>query len=95
MKLEKRLYINNQEMKLATHKVSLKLSLGSVAIFTVSDETDLEVNQAVRFDIGYEKEMKIFFEGYIEKVQPAENSHIKITVKENTGILSKRWPLSH
>ena len=94
MKLDKRLYINNQEMKLATHKVSLKLSSGSIAIFTISDETPVEKNQAARFDIGYEKEMKIFLEGYVEKVQPAENGHIKITIKENTGILSKRWPLS-
>ncbi|MBB1272517.1 hypothetical protein [Psychromonas sp. SR45-3] len=94
MKLNKRLYINNQDAKLAEHRVSLKLSLGSVAIFTLSDELVIEKNQAVRFDIGYQQNMKPFFEGYIEKIQPAENGHIKITAKENTGILSHRWPVS-
>ena len=81
MKLEKRLYINNQEIKLAAHMISLKLSLSGVAIFTISDEQSVEKHQAVRFDIGYENNLKQFFEGYVEKIQPAENGHIKITAK--------------
>ena len=93
MKLEKRLYIANEEVKLASHMVSLKLSLSGIAIFTVSEMT-VEKHQAVRFDIGYQNKLKQFFEGYIEKVQPAENGFIKITVKENAGILSNRWPIS-
>ncbi|MFT6986224.1 MAG: hypothetical protein ACJAT7_002047 [Psychromonas sp.] len=94
MKLDKRLYINNDEVKLAAHSVSLKLSLGGVAIFTLSDNQAVEKHQAVRFDIGYKNNLKQFFEGYIEKIQPAENGHIKITVKENAGILSNRCPIS-
>ncbi|WP_019615470.1 hypothetical protein [Psychromonas ossibalaenae] len=94
MKLEKRLYIAGEEMTLASHMVSLKLSLGSVAIFTIADTFIPEKHQAVRFDIGYESNLKPFFEGYIEKVQPAENGHYRMTVKENVGILSNRWPLS-
>lgn len=94
MKLEKRLYINNKEIKLASHMVSLKLSLGGVAIFTIDDAITPERLQLVRFDIGYQKSPSQFFEGYIEKIQPAENGHYKITVKENAGILSNRCPIS-
>ena len=94
MKLEKRLYINNKAITLAAHLVSLKLSSGSIAIFTIGEAIEPLRFQAVRFDIGYQADLKIFFEGYIDKIQPAENGHYKITVKENTGILSNRWPIS-
>ncbi len=94
MKLEKRLYIDNQEIKLTAQRVSLKLSLASIAIFTISDEITPFQYQAVRFDIGYQNNSSQFFEGYIDKIQPAESGHYKITVKENVGILSNRWPLS-
>lgn len=94
MKLEKRLYINNEEVKLAKHMVSLKLSLGGVAIFTIATEMELEKHQAVRFDIGYNNKIEPWFEGFIEKIQPAENGHQKITVKENSAILNFRLGLS-
>ncbi|MBP3140146.1 hypothetical protein ACTFQF_16040 [Aliivibrio fischeri] len=94
MKLEKRLYINNEEVKLAKHMVSLKLSLGGVAIFTINTEMVLEKHQAVRFDIGYNNKIEPWFEGFIEKIQPAENGHQKITVKENSAILNFRLGLS-
>ena len=94
MKLEKRLYIDNKEVNLKIELVSLKLSLASIAIFTIDDEVVPERYQAVRFDIGYQQQTSPFFEGYIDKIQPAENGHYKITVKENAGILSNRCPLS-
>lgn len=94
MKLEKRLYINNQAVNLKMEMVSLKLSLASIAIFTISDEMMPEQYQAVRFDMGYEQNVLPFFEGYIDKIQPAENGHYNITVKENAGILTNRCPLS-
>jgi hypothetical protein len=94
MKLEKRLYIDNNEVKLAKHRVSLKLSLGGVAIFTIATDSPLAKHQAVRFDIGYSGKVKPWFEGYIDKIQPAENGYHKITVKENTGILNFRVGIS-
>lgn len=94
MKLDKRLYINGEEIKLSAHSISLKLSLGGVAIFTISDQADIAKYYPVRLDIGYQNNPSVFFEGYIEKIQPAENGHLKITVKENVGILANRVPLS-
>lgn len=94
MKLEKRLYINNSEVTLAKHMVSLKLSLGGVAIFTIASEVAPQQHQAVRFDIGYDNNVKPWFEGYVEKVQPAENGHHKITVKENAAILNFKLAIS-
>ncbi|WP_456297319.1 hypothetical protein M1D72_14185 [Vibrio sp. AK197] len=94
MKLDKRLFINDEEVNLASHMVSLKLSLGSVAIFKIKAETAPNRLDLVRFDIGYENKLAPWFEGFIEKVHSAENGYYKITVKELAGILSKRWPIS-
>ncbi|MCY9853177.1 hypothetical protein [Vibrio mediterranei] len=94
MKLEKRLFISGEEVKLVSNMVSLKLSLGSVAIFEVETKEKPEQFASVRFDIGYENKTAPWFEGYIDKVQPAANGYHKITVKELVGILSKRWAVS-
>ncbi|ELA9459410.1 hypothetical protein QTU63_002688 [Vibrio alginolyticus] len=94
MKLEKRLYISGEEVKLASNMVSLKLSLGSVAIFEIEATQPLKLFEPVRFDIGYENKTSPWFEGYVDKIQSTVNGYQKITVKELTGILSKRWSLS-
>ncbi|MFA0233614.1 hypothetical protein [Vibrio sp. 10N.222.55.C7] len=94
MKLEKRLFISGEEVKLVSNMVSLKLSLGSVAIFEVESKAKPEQFASVRFDIGYENKTAPWFEGYIDKVQPAANGYHKITVKGLAGILSKRWAVS-
>ncbi|WP_135443868.1 hypothetical protein [Vibrio tasmaniensis] len=94
MKLEKRLYIRGEEVKLVSNMVSLKLSLGSVAIFEIETKEKPEQFASVRFDIGYQNKTVPWFEGYIDKVQPAANGYHKLTVKELTGILSKRWAVS-
>lgn len=94
MKLGKRLYISNKEYSIASHKVSLKLSLGGKAIFVIAADKLPERFEQVRFDIGYENELEPFFEGYVEKAQAAENGKVKIIVKENAGALSEKWPIS-
>ncbi|WP_375750961.1 hypothetical protein [Vibrio sp. HN007] len=94
MKLIKRLYISNQEVGISTNMASLKLSNGGTAIFVIQVEQSPNALELVRFDIGYGEDMYTWLEGYIDKVQPAENGAYKITVKENAGILAKRWPLS-
>ena len=53
MKLHKRLYINNTEMNIVSNTVSLKLSLGSVAVFTIKSKIAPKKHENVRFDIGY------------------------------------------
>ncbi|MBY7970863.1 hypothetical protein KW445_14590 [Vibrio fluvialis] len=94
MKLTKRLFIGNQEYDLASHKVSLKLSLGGKAIFVVNAGQPPGKLELVRFDIGYEQQTAPYFEGYIENVAPAANGAFKLTVKELSGVLLKPLPLS-
>ncbi|MBF4257514.1 hypothetical protein EAY27_13195 [Vibrio anguillarum] len=94
MKLSKRLFIENEEVALTSNKVSLKLSLGSKAVFVIKSKQPLAENQAVRFDIGYQENTAPWFEGFIEKIQPAPNGYQKIVVKEYAGILSQRWTVS-
>lgn len=93
MKLMKRLFISNQEVVLASSMVSLKLSLGGVGIFKIQGVKP-EKFELVRFDIGYENKTKPWFEGFIDKIQPAENGYHKITVRELSGVLAKKWPMS-
>ena len=94
MKLTKRLFINNQEYNLASHKVSLKLSLGGKAIFVINTSEPPKRFDLVSFDIGYEQQTKPFFEGFIEKVEPAANGAYKLTVKELAGALANPLPIS-
>ena len=62
MKLEKRLFISGEEVKLVSNMVSLKLSLGSVAIFEIAVKDKPEPFESVRFDIGYENKTAPWFE---------------------------------
>ncbi len=94
MKLTKRLFISNEEYELADNKVSLKLSLGGKAIFIVTTRTPPERFALVRFDIGYEQQTAPFFEGFIDKVEPASNGTFRLIVKELSGILSNPLPIS-
>ncbi|ABQ18915.1 hypothetical protein [Vibrio cholerae] len=94
MKLTKRLFISNEEYELADNKVSLKLSLGGKAIFIVTTTTPPERFALVRFDIGYEQQTAPFFEGFIDKVEPASNGAFRLIVKELSGILSNPLPIS-
>ncbi|MGF1696541.1 hypothetical protein L4C54_12775 [Vibrio lamellibrachiae] len=94
MKLNKRLFVAGQETKLADNKVSLHHSLGSSAHFTYQSDTAPEQFDDVRFDIGYEENTQLWFEGYVEKVYPSANGSHKILVKEHSCILSKRWPVA-
>ncbi len=94
MKLTKRLFISKEEYELADNKVSLKLSLGGKAIFIVTTTTPPERFALVRFDIGYEQQTAPFFEGFIDRVEPASNGTFRITVKELSGILSNLLPIS-
>ncbi|EGR4229455.1 hypothetical protein DDM64_17490 [Vibrio cholerae] len=94
MKLTKRLFISNEEYELADNKVSLKLSLGGKAIFIVTTTTPPERFALVRFDIGYEQQTAPFFEGFIDKVEPASNGTFRLIVKELSGILSNLLPIS-
>ncbi|MDV2360342.1 hypothetical protein [Vibrio cholerae] len=94
MKLTKRLFISNEEYELTDNKVSLKLSLGGKAIFIVTTTTPPELFALVRFDIGYEQQTAPFFEGFIDRVEPASNGTFRLIVKELSGVLSNPLPIS-
>ncbi|MGL4193177.1 MAG: hypothetical protein ACRCRU_11580 [Vibrio sp.] len=94
MKLTKRLFISKQEYELASNKVSLKLSLGGKAIFIVKATEPPPRFALVRFDIGYEQQTSPFFEGFIDKVEPASNGTYRLIVKELSGVLSNPLPIS-
>lgn len=94
MKLEKRLFIAGNEVTLTKNDVNLLLGVCGAAVFVIKTDKAPQEFDMVRFDIGYTPNISEWFEGYIEKVLPAENGHHKILVRELSGILAKRWPVS-
>ncbi|MBF9002085.1 hypothetical protein [Vibrio nitrifigilis] len=58
------------------------------ALFIVNDTADIARYDLVRFDIGYEQDMAPYFEGFIDKMEPAANGRVKLVVKELAGVLS-------
>lgn len=94
MKLTQRLFINNQEVETASQHVSLKLSQGGKALFVVKDAKAYQRFDLVRFDIGYEADTAPFFEGFIDKIEPAANGAHKVVVKELAGVLSNSLAIS-
>lgn len=94
MKLEKRLFVAGNEVRLSQNSVSLHHSLGSSAIFTYQSDIKPNRFEHVQLDIGYDQNPKLWFEGIIEKVFPTANGSHKILVKEHSCILNKSWPVA-
>lgn len=94
MKLSKRLFINRQEVTLASNKVNLHHSLSGAAIFEYGHSEAPKQFDPVRFDIGFDKETSLWFEGYIDKIYPSANGAYKVLAKEGCGILAAKHPIS-
>lgn len=92
MKLTKRLTIGSQITELVSHYLVLELSAGGRGIVTVKG--NVTKGQLVSFDIGYNNQLVRWFTGYICKVTPAGNGTNKIMVRELSGILAERYPVS-
>lgn len=92
MKLTKRLTIGSNQPELVTHHIVLELSAGGRGILTVKG--DVSKGQLVSLDIGYNNQLVRYFTGYVSKVTPAGNGTNKIMVRELSGILAERYPIS-
>ena len=94
MKLEKRLFVAGNEVRLSQNSVSLHHSLGSSAIFIYQHDIAPSRFDHVQLDIGYSQNTQLWFEGVIEKVFPTTNGSHKVLVKEHSCILNKHWPVA-
>jgi hypothetical protein len=92
MKLDKRLLIDNEPRVLSYEQVILELSAGGRATFVV--QGTVTKKQLVKFDIGYQGDMRQYFYGVVTKAQPAETGYTRIMVRELSGLLAMRWPIS-
>ena len=92
MKLDKRLLIDDEPRILSYEQVILELNAGGRATFVVQGV--VAKKQIVKFDIGYQGDMHQYFYGVVTKAQPAETGYTRIMVRELSGLLAMRWPIS-
>lgn len=92
MKLDKRLLVDNTERRCIAENIVLELNAGGRAMFTVQGEVSKK--QIVTFDMGYQGDMRRYFLGVVTKSQPAETGYSRIIVRELSGLLAMRWPVS-
>lgn len=92
MKLDKRLLIDDELRILSDEHIILELNAGGRATFVVKGA--VAKKQFVKFDIGYQGDMRQYFYGVVTKAQTAETGYTRIMVRELSGLLAMRWPIS-
>lgn len=92
MKLNKRISINGEVRKLAKEQIVLELNAGARATFVV--EGEVATGSLVTFDIGYQSDYQVYFDGFVSRAQPAQNGYTKVIARERSGLLAARYPVS-
>lgn len=92
MKLTKRLTIGTEQRELVSHNIVLELSAGGRGLIHVNGTA--KKGELVTLDIGYNNQPVRYFTGYIEKATMAGRGITRILVRELSGILAERYPVS-
>lgn len=92
MKLDKRLVVGATEVELSADEVIIELSAGGRALFTFKGSG--KPGQIVAYDIGYNRDMRRWFTGIIERLQPAENGYQRAFCRELSGVLGQQYTMS-
>lgn len=93
MKFLKKLFVADQERKSVSESVVLDLSAPGRAVFVMQAES-AAVGDLVRFYLGENGEMELWFSGYIESVRKIDTRQIRMLVREYSALLSRRWTLA-
>lgn len=93
MKLNKRLLIGNEQLKIISDDIRLNLFSPGRAVFTVQSETVCE--GVVQLYMGYKvSEMQPFFTGYIESSTTLDSKQQRIFCRELQATLNRRLVLN-
>lgn len=92
MKIDKRVYINNEYRQLASNLMVLELSAGGRCALTV--EGDVQQGDVVVIKIGVNGETATWFTGYVVKSNPAERGYSRIVVREMCYLLNTQLSVS-
>lgn len=92
MKLTKRLTIGTQQRELIAHNIVLELSAGGRGLVHISGSA--QKGELIALDVGYNNQLVRYFTGYIEKATPAAKGITRLMVREMSGILAERYPVS-
>lgn len=92
MKLTKRLTIGTQQQELHAQNIVLELSAGGRGLIHINGKA--EKGELIALDVGYNNQLVRYFTGYIEKATPAGKGIMRLMVRELSGILAERYPIS-
>lgn len=92
MQLDKRLTIGAKEVQLASDEIVLELCAGGRGLFTFKG--DAKAGQIIAYDIGYNRDLRRWFTGIIERLQPAENGYQRAFCRELAGVLGQQYTMS-
>lgn len=92
MQIDKRLTVGNIDVQLASDEVVLELSAGGRALFTFKG--DAKPGQIVAYDLGYNRDLRRWFTGIIERLQPADNGYQRAFCRELAGVLGQQYTMS-
>ncbi|RKJ84408.1 hypothetical protein D6R50_06505 [Aeromonas veronii] len=92
MKLMTRASIEGHAVQLVSHDIVLDLNAGGRAIVNVSGQ--VTKGQMITLDVGYNSELRRYFDGYVFDVQPAKGNTLQVLCRERAGVLAARFPVS-
>ncbi|QTL95521.1 hypothetical protein [Aeromonas jandaei] len=92
MKLTTRANIGGQDVHIVNHDIMLDLNAGGRAIVTINGQA--QKGQLLTLDVGYNNDMRRFFDGYVFDVQPAPGNAQQVLCRERAGVLAARFPVS-
>ncbi|MGY3895454.1 hypothetical protein [Aeromonas enterica] len=92
MKLATRLTIADTPCALVEHDVALDLSAGGRAVLVIQGAA--AKGDTFALDVGYNNDLRRWFTGYVETVQPTDNGSSRLLCRELAGALAAPLPVS-
>lgn len=93
MKFVKKLMLGDRACKIVSESVVLDLTSPGRAVFCIQADS-AETGTPVRFFLGFDGTAELWFTGYVESVRKLDAKQLRITAREFSAVLSRRWTLS-
>lgn len=93
MKLEKRVTVNGNDCKIVSESVVLDLTAPGRAVFVIQAD-QISTGGLLQFHFGTNGKIELWFSGYIENARKIDGKQIRITVREYSALLARRWTMS-
>jgi len=93
MKILKKLTVDGTEYKIVSESVVLDLTAPGRAVFVMQAGT-ISTGALVQFHLGTDGAAGLWFSGYVENARKIDSKQLRITVREYSALLARRWTMS-